>query len=61
MKKIVVSNIINKDNPTQKFSYDPCEVFKYIFFIEHLQTTGSIKGIIGMKWINKLLDLCSTL
>ena len=36
-----VCNFITKDTLAQVFSCEFCEIFKNIFFTEHLRTTGS--------------------
>ena len=37
-----VCNFIKKETPVEMFSSEFCEIFKNIFFTEHLWTTASI-------------------
>ena len=37
----MLKSFFNKDTPTQLFSYEYCEIFKNIYFEEHLQMAAS--------------------
>ena len=37
--------LYEREAPTQVFSCDYCEIFKYTSFEKHLQTTASVKSL----------------
>ena len=47
-----------KETPTQLFSFKICEIFKNIYFEEHMQTTASVAKVkvnVNFERINYLL------
>ena len=40
------SHALKKETPTQVFFYEICEIFKNIYFEEHLQTTASSRIVL---------------